>query len=185
MAGIPRTRRGHVDWCANACHRHSSLARRVVSAPGGVSVLVDQVSFEFLKGAKVDYSEELIRASFQARTGRFQQHRLPPRLQFPPYTLSTALQLYSCHARAPLWHFQSVPTNCLRQILSECMYAAAEGCVLCRSSTTRMPRSRAVAELRSRLQHLNEPGSSNSSTNLAGVSPAQEHSSVLRLISGS
>jgi len=28
-------------------------------------VLVDSVSFEFLKGATVDYSEELIRASFQ------------------------------------------------------------------------------------------------------------------------
>jgi iron-sulfur cluster assembly accessory protein len=31
----------------------------------GALVLVDSVSFEFLKGATVDYSEELIRASFQ------------------------------------------------------------------------------------------------------------------------
>ena len=37
---------------------------RVFEKDGAV-VLVDSVSFEFLKGATVDYSEELIRASFQ------------------------------------------------------------------------------------------------------------------------
>ena len=39
---------------------------RVISS-GGVSVRVDTVSYEFLRGAKVDYSQELIRASFQVR----------------------------------------------------------------------------------------------------------------------
>lgn len=33
----------------------------------GVKLVVDKISFDFVKGATVDYAEELIRAAFQVR----------------------------------------------------------------------------------------------------------------------
>lgn len=44
-----------------------SPLRARVFEHGGARVAVDPVSFGFLKGATVDYSEELIRASFVVR----------------------------------------------------------------------------------------------------------------------
>lgn len=34
---------------------------------GDATVVVDSVSYDFVKGAKLDFAEELIRASFQVR----------------------------------------------------------------------------------------------------------------------
>lgn len=34
----------------------------------GVKLVTDSVSYEFVRGAKVDYSQELIKASFEVRS---------------------------------------------------------------------------------------------------------------------
>lgn len=44
---------------------------------GDATVVVDSVSYDFVKGAKLDYSEELIRASFQASGGDSAVHNAP------------------------------------------------------------------------------------------------------------
>lgn len=45
----------------------SALRLRRVFEEGGVQLVVDLVSFEFVRGASVDYTTDIIRSAFEVR----------------------------------------------------------------------------------------------------------------------